>query len=246
LITPFYQKAIEQLAIDYNCTPECFTGGGVTVTRSALNAGRRLFSSTPFFLNIASFGKGTVITAAGKIIPFAHVLSRSSSEELLTKSDTSSLYALAASEDRAVFQAVYYLPKTPVLEIPPLPEGFSGRIIDEGDIKKLYRFGFQNAFCKKSGERRDKIAAIALSPDSKIVSAAGASSDSDTFWQLGIDTLPDYRKKNLAKVLVSVLSNEIAETGRVPYYSAVPQNIPSHRTALSCGFMPAWVEYSIR
>jgi hypothetical protein len=248
LETPFLIKAKEQLALDYNCSPECFNGGGVTVTRSAHKAGRRLFSDTPFFLNIASFGSGTVISAAGKVMPFALRIAEQKGSELLSTPDISELYGLAAKENRMVFQTIYYLPQKEILDIPQLPEsdGFSVRIIEGEDIRKLYPFGFDNAFCKKEGERRDTLAAIILSPEGKIVSAAGASSDSNVFWQIGIDTLPEYRKKNLAKVLTTVLSNEIACTGRIPYYSAVPQNIPSHRTALSSGFMPAWVEYSVR
>jgi hypothetical protein len=241
----FLYKAKEQLALDYNCRPESFSRGGTTVTRSALNAGRRLFSDTPFFFNIASFGSGTVISAAGKVIPFAQTIAEKTSDGLLTTPDAAKLYAFAAAERRSVFQTIYYLPKAAVFDIPPLEEGFSLRIIEGSDIKKLYRYGFDNAFCKKNGERHDTAAAIILTPDGKIASVAGASSDSELFWQIGIDTLPEYRKKNLAKVLVTVLSNEIADTGRVPYYSAVPQNIPSHRTALASGFVPAWAEWSV-
>jgi hypothetical protein len=246
LETPFLQEAKKQLAVDYNCPPECFSDGGVTVTRSALNAGRRLFSDTPFFLNIASFGSGTVLSAAGKVLPFAQKLAQKNNEEMLTTPDAARLYAFAAVEQRSVFQTIYYLPKSAVLDVPSPTEGYSLRIIEGSDIKKLYKYGFDNAFCKKNGERHDTAAAIIIAPDGKIAAAAGASSDSDTFWQLGIDTLPRYRKKSFAKALISVLSNEIADTGRVPYYSAVPQNIPSHKTALSSGFIPAWVEWSVR
>jgi hypothetical protein len=233
-----------QLSLDYNCSAADFSSGGTIISRSALNAGRRLFFDTPYFLNIATFGSGTVISAAGKIYPFAEKIAQA--EDVFTPAIMSRLYVVAAAEHKVLHQSLSFLPTKSVLDIPATPDGFTVRIIDGKDILRLYKYGFDNAFCKKAGERRDIAAAIMLNKSGKIVSAAGASNDSDRFFQLGIDTLPEYRKKNLAKVLITVLSNEIFEAGKIPYYSAVPSNIASHKTALSCGFAPAWFEVSVK
>jgi hypothetical protein len=238
------KEAKVQLAIDYNCSADDFSNGGAVLTHSALNPSRRLFFDTPYFLNIATFGSGTVISAAGKIYPFAEKIAEA--EDVFTPAIMSRLYAVAGAERKVLHQSISFLPTKKVLDIPKTPDGFTVRIVDGEDILRLYKFGFDNAFCKKTGARRDVAAAIMLNKSGKIVSAAGASNDSERFFQLGIDTLPEYRKKNLAKVLITVLSNEIFEAGKIPYYSAVPSNIVSHRTALSCGFVPAWFEVSVK
>jgi hypothetical protein len=239
-----FDEAKLQLALDYNCTAADFSSGGTVISRSALNAGRRLFFDTPYFLNIATFGSGTVISAAGKIYPFAEKIAQA--EDVFTPRVMSRMYMIAAAEHKVLHQSISFLPKKSVLDIPKTPEGFTVRIVEGEDILRLYKYGFDNAFCKKTGERRDRLAAIMLTKTGKIAAAAGASNDSDRFFQIGIDTLPEYRKKNLAKVLITVLANEIFEAGKIPYYSAVMSNIASHRTALSCGFIPAWFEVSIK
>jgi hypothetical protein len=244
-ISTAYEAKV-QLALDYNCSPKDFSDGAVVLTHSALNTGRRLFFDTPFFFNIATFGNGTVISAAGKVFPFAETISQTKNGDIFTPDIIGKMYALAASEHKILLQNISFLPKKRVLDVPPTPEGFGVRIIEGEEIYKLYKYGFDNAFCRKSGVRRDVIAAIMLSPDGKIAAAAGASNDSDRFFQIGIDTLPEYRKKNLAKVLITILANEITEAGKIPYYCAIPSNIASHRTALSCGFYPAWFELSVK
>jgi hypothetical protein len=240
----FTEEAKKQLALDYNCAAADFSRGGAVLSHSALNTGRRLFFDTPFFLNIATFGSGTVISAAGKIFPFAEKIAQA--DDLFTPPIMSRLYAVAAAEHKVLHQTISFLPKESVLQIPQIPEDFTIRIVDGEDILRLYRYGFDNAFCKKTGARRDVAAAIILTKSGKIAAAAGASNDSERFLQIGIDTLPEYRRKNLAKALITTLSNEIIDAGKIPYYCAVPSNILSHKTALSSGFTPAWFEISIK
>jgi hypothetical protein len=246
MIDFYREEAKKQLAFDYNCAAADFSSGGTVLTHSALSPHRRLFFDTPFFMNIATFGSGsgTVISAAGKIFPFAEKLAEA--DDLFTPGIISRMYTVAAAERKVLHQTISFLPKKSILEIPEIPEGYTMRIVDGEDILRLYKYGFDNAFCKKSGTRRDVAAAIMLDKAGKIAAAAGASNDSERFLQLGIDTLPQYRGKNLAKALITTLSNEIADAGKIPYYSAVPSNILSHKTAISSGFTPAWYEISIK
>jgi hypothetical protein len=60
-------------------------------------------------------------------------------------------------------------------------------------------------------------------------------------WQMGIDTLPEYRGKGLAAYLVNKLMLNILELGKIPYYNTGPNNIPSQKTAHRAGLVPAWV-----
>jgi len=70
---------------------------------------------------------------------------------------------------------------------------------------------------------------------------AGASADCDTMWQIGIDVLPDYRRRGIASSLVSRLAAEILARDIVPFYCCAWSNLGSARNAIRSGFRPAWV-----
>jgi predicted GNAT family acetyltransferase len=70
----------------------------------------------------------------------------------------------------------------------------------------------------------------------------GASNDSDTMWQIGIDVLPEYRKMGVATTLTKILTDEIVKQGKVPYYCTAWSNIASKCNAIKCGYKTAWVE----
>ena len=65
-------------------------------------------------------------------------------------------------------------------------------------------------------------------------------------YQIGVDVLPEYRKKGIASALTSRLAIETFKLGKVPFYCAAWSNIPSVRNAIRCGFRPAWVELTAR
>ncbi len=65
-------------------------------------------------------------------------------------------------------------------------------------------------------------------------------------WQIGIDVLPDYRRRGVACALTSRLTVEILARGKVPFYSAAWSDIPSVRNAIRSGFRPAWAELTAK
>lgn len=65
-------------------------------------------------------------------------------------------------------------------------------------------------------------------------------------WQIGVDVLPDYRRQGIAASLTSNLSMEILERGKVPFYCCAWSNVRSARNAIKSGFVPSWVEMTIK
>ena len=61
-------------------------------------------------------------------------------------------------------------------------------------------------------------------------------------WQVGIDVVEEYRGKGLGTALVSALSREIENQGKLPFYGTAAGNLASQRIAVGCGFVPAWIE----
>ena len=61
-----------QLAYEFNCAPDVFSKDESTITTSILHEKRRKFSEELFFIQMATFGKGTVISADESIHPWLH------------------------------------------------------------------------------------------------------------------------------------------------------------------------------
>ena len=65
-------------------------------------------------------------------------------------------------------------------------------------------------------------------------------------WQIGVDVLPEYRRRGIASAVTSGLALEIMNLGRIPFYCAAWSNVRSARNALKSGFRPAWVELTAK
>ena len=65
-------------------------------------------------------------------------------------------------------------------------------------------------------------------------------------WQIGVDVLPDYRRRGVASALTSRLAKEILRRGKVSFYCSAWSNIRSARNAIRSGFIPAWVEMTVK
>ena len=91
----------------------------------------------------------------------------------------------------------------------------------------------------------DKLAVGAFD-NGRLIGLAGCSADCETMYQIGVDVLPDYRKKGVASAITSRLALEILQRGKVPFYCAAWSNIASVRNAIKSGFRPAWVELTAR
>ena len=62
----------------------------------------------------------------------------------------------------------------------------------------------------------------------------------------GLYEKPEYRRNGIASALTSRLAHEILERGKVPFYCAAWSNIRSKRNAIKSGFVPAWVEMTVK
>lgn len=135
----------------------------------------------------------------------------------------------------------YYLPDiTKKSEVNP---DFDIKILIDHEVESLYhddRFHMVLGYSSES-ERRDVIAVVGYK-NKEIIGVAGASNDSDTMWQVGIDVMPAFREKGVASTLTKIITNEILKLGVVPFYGTAWSNIASKNTAISSGYKAAWVE----
>ena len=99
---------------------------------------------------------------------------------------------------------------------------------------------FDEAFC--FSEESPDVLAVAAIIDDEIVGMAGASADSPSFWQIGINVNKNFEGRHIATGLVSMLKADILKKGIVPYYGTSFSNLASQHVAAKAGFEVAWVE----
>ena len=104
----------------------------------------------------------------------------------------------------------------------------------EGDAR------FDEAFC--FDEKSPDMLGVAAVQEEEIIGMAGASADSLYFWQIGINVAKEAEGRHIATKLVSLITQDILEQGKVPYYGTSMSNLASQRVAANTGFEVAWVE----
>jgi len=80
----------------------------------------------------------------------------------------------------------------------------------------LYKPEWSNALCEE--RRQLDVFGVGAYDKDKLIGLAGCSADCERMWQIGVDVLPEYRRKGITDALTSRLAIEILERGKVPFY----------------------------
>ena len=122
--------------------------------------------------------------------------------------------------------------------------GFDIKWYEKDELERFRgdeRFGEALAFCEEAPD----MVAVTAERDGKILGMAGASCDSPTMWQTGINVDSGARGSGLGTMLVALLKNNVLERGKLPFYGTSISHIASQRVALAAGFLPAWAELAV-
>ena len=238
------RTALEQSARELNCRAEDFLRSENVVTPLALAAGARAYYEPQTACNLVSYGNNIVASTVEEC--------RSAVEEYLARYEfyrcfeTPGLHwlnsRLEAVGQRICFMAEYYLPDLDRLRA--LGCGYELRLLGQRDFEGLYRPEWSNALCEK--RRQLDVMGMGAYDGGRLVGLAGCSADCACMWQIGVDVLPEYRRRGVAAALTSSLAVEILKQGRVPFYCSAWSNIRSVRNAVKSGFVPAWVELTAK
>ena len=235
-----------QLALDFNCEPGDFDREENVITPAAALEGRRRFSDKPFFLQMATFGTGAVISAEERLHPWLREWAKEKRGAWLFEQQN--FYLLERELRKYGFRmAQTHHMFAPKPERTGIKTDLRVRWLEQEDIAPFYgREEFPNAICARfHPERPDVLAVVALEGE-EIMGMAGCSADTPEMWQIGIDVLPPYRGRGVGKALVALLRDEAFRRGALPYYGTSLSNIASWRVALASGFLPTWVEAEAR
>lgn len=236
--------AKKQSSIDLNCCVEDFEKDHNVIVLSENSKSARKYLELPFVCNLVSYGSNIVASIDYKYKDIVRdYINKYSVEHCFETpnmhviNDAFSAYGL-----RVCFMAEYFLPDLNILA--PLQCSFETRVLEQADFAELYNEKWANALCEK--RKQLDVLGIGAYDGEVLVGLAACSADCDSMWQIGVDVLPDYRRKGIASALTSQLALEILKRGKVPFYCCAWSNLKSVRNAVKSGFRPAWVEMTVK
>ena len=236
--------ALQQSAYDCNCKPEDFILEQNVVTLSKANPKARNYNPLPLECDIVSYGNNVVAQVSER--------TKSAVSEYINKFDAYHCFEtpqinllndlLAPFDLKVCFMAEYFLPD--VTKLKELDCGYELRVLQKEDLADLYTEQWNNSLTFSDRER--DVMAVGAYDNGKLIGLSGCSADCEMMYQIGVDVLPEYRRKGIASAVTSRLALEVLTLGKVPFYCAAWSNIKSVRNAVKSGFRPAWVELTAR
>ena len=235
------EKLYQQLAIDYCCQVSDIKDDKNHFTEYEKLEGRRIFEEADeCILKVIAVNGKLIFTGKKSVVDVCQ-------KQFLNKSGN---WFMDASNFRKLDEILqkegcrvktvhpFFIPKDDnVQEI-------NGIEIKKYNQEEILQFKdddrFDEAFC--FSEASPDVLAVAAIIDNEIVGMAGASADSPSFWQIGINVNKNFEGRHIASGLVSILKSDILQKGIVPYYGTSFSNLASQHVAAKAGFEVAWVE----
>lgn len=221
-----------QLAIDLNCTVADLNGekDSLVFVEARDNPGRIPYRRGQQHFDILTMGRSIVVSATQARLQYAR-------EQLTGKSRDD-----AFSMPFVRGHSLWYLPDLDNPKRISAPEGFVYETVERDEIPRVREVqGFSNAIQYDASHPIQNALVILAKQGESIAAMAGACVYSPQIWAIGIDVLPDYRRRGLAAYLVNALAVETLKRGIVPCYGTSSSNVASQKVAHRAGFMPAWM-----
>jgi GNAT superfamily N-acetyltransferase len=247
------ETVISMLTAELSCTVADLTDGQVHITvrnpTAHENPAHRYFDPHPGKIGIASLGLGGIVCVDEPHLAWAEEVfgpkPKTTRDELFMPDRMGKMAELVKPEGLLLYGPFprFGVSHSTITHV-DAPETYSVRVVGQEGANSIgHRARWHNAIYKDptTTARPTMVAAIA-EKDGEIVGVCGASADSPSMWQLGIDVAPEHQGHGLAPALTSAVAAAVLDDGKLPYYGTSASNIPSMRTALAVGFKPMWVE----
>ncbi len=237
--------AMEQSARDLACNAEDFLRNDNVIVESKIGREARKYYQEPIAVNFVSYGNNIVASVKE---PYRELVSEYIQKfNMYHCFETPNMHwldsRLSAWGQKVCFMAAYYLPD--IDKLAPLSCQYRLKTLGPAEFAPLYHQPeWKNALCED--RKTLDVLGIGAYDGDRLVGLAGCSADCDTMWQIGIDVLPEYRREGVASALTSRLAIEVLKRGKVPFYCSAWSNIRSVRNAIKSGFVPAWVELTVK
>ena len=236
--------AMRQSAEDIGCRPEDFFLDTNVIVPFRLGQDAKRYYELPIGGDFISYGNNVVAAATEELSEIIGGYIKKF--EFYHCFETPYMYWLNKQIEpkgyTVCFMAEYYLPD--LNRLTSLPCAYELRVLSPKDFEGLYLPEWSNALC--SYRKNLDVLAVGAYDGENLVGLAGCSSDANEMWQIGVDVLPEYRRKGIASALTSRLALEILKRDKVPFYCSAWSNIRSMRNAIKSGFLPAWMEMTVK
>ena len=233
------------LAADYACPENAFSSDQMVVSSADPRSGGRRYARPDRMFEISTMGASVVVHCHHEHAAWVDDTLRSFSRDSMFSATTIALlagYLGAYSMELAGPEPNYVCPVAD-LRLSDPPSGVEIDLVGTRDVHKLYRHqGFPNALSYRADALAPDILATVATRGGEVLGIAGATADSESMWQIGIDVAPHARSTGIGRALVSRLTQEVLRAGRLPYYAHDIANIPSGALAMSVGYRLAWIE----
>lgn len=238
------QIAMQQSAIECNCSAEDFLKKDNVIVFSKTNEFARKYLPLPLECHFVSYGNNIVASINEQMQDI--VKNFLDKYEYYHCFETPNMHTLNDELQKKGFQvcfmAEYFLPDMRALR--ELECRYELRVLQQSDLAELYTGEWSNAICEERKE--GDVLGVGAYDNGRLIGLAGCSADCDTMYQIGVDVLEEYRQQGIASAITSKLALEIINLGKVPFYCCAWSNIRSVKNAIRSGFFPAWVEMTAR
>ena len=236
--------AMEQSAKDIGCKAEDFCRNDNIVVPFVLGSDAKKYYKLPIGCNFISYGNNVVAAATDECIKTV--------ESYITKFEFYHCFEtpnmrwlnehLKPFGMTVCFMAEYYLPDVNLLH--EMDCQYELRVLEQTDFSELYLPEWSNALC--SDRKQLDVLCVGAYDGDKLIGLSGCSADAEEMWQIGVDVIPEYRRKGIASAITSRLALEILKHNKVPFYCSAWSNIRSARNAIKSGFIPSWAEMTVK
>ena len=239
--------AVRQSAVDCSCPEECFRLETNVVVESKPAEGASRYLEIPHLCAFFSFGSNVVVSCRRDLIPDAEAYVNGADQPYRCF-EPPYLYELNRVLRKAgaeiSWMHVFFLPDPDLVFGADCPCPFETRELHPEDFGDLYLPEWGNALC--SGRKELDMLGVGAYDGGRLIGFAGCSADCPDMWQIGIDVLPEYRRKGVASALTNRLARAVFERGKIPFYAAAWPNLRSVKNGLRSGFRPAWTAMTAR
>ena len=234
--------AMRQSAEDCSCAEADFRKETNVIVESKASENGSRYMKLPHICAMFSYGSNIVASCRSDLIPEVTAFVNGADKHYHCF-ETPAIYELNRILEKADAQITWmhtcYLPDTGVIFGTELPCAYETRELHPEDFTELYMPEWGNALC--SDRKELDMLGVGAYDGGKLIGLAACSADCCEMWQIGIDVLPEYRRKGIAAALTNRLARAIFEQGKVPFYASAWSNIRSMKNAFRSGFRPAWV-----
>ena len=232
---------LNQLAADFNTTPDALKAGKNIFTKKAFDSRKRAYENGDAVLQVLCVNGIAVINSADDAL--LECLQKEYAEcnaawffEIENIRRLDQILKPFGSNTADMHQ--YFIPGRNSKKTVNFSETAwyrNGEIEQfRGDNRFNEAFGFNEKWPDRIG--------LAAMENGEILGMAGASEDSAAAWQIGLNVSEKSRGKGIGSALLGTLEQELVQNGLLPFCGTAPSHTVSLRTMSAAGFVPAWSE----